>query len=222
MTNKNLLQAMGRIDPALIADASPDATQKKTANKTWVKWASIAACLCLIVGVAFRIAVGFVPSQATDIYRNGNLIEITDESELPAKYDGELLAFNLGFESYEFYYSSDGVAENTNDWYSLLASKRDANGYILLHCMFDAASKQNSTQDWKVDSVFTPDATQKTTINGVEIEIAQHENSLAYKYWHYAIFEYDGVVYDIRVQSNDANYVFDILNKFLPSEKDNQ
>ena len=43
MTNTNLLQAMGRIDPKLIVDAAPDAPQKKSTNKTWVKWASLAA-----------------------------------------------------------------------------------------------------------------------------------------------------------------------------------
>lgn len=49
MTNTNLLQAMGRIDPKLIADAAPDVQQKKNANKTWVKWASLAACLAIVI-----------------------------------------------------------------------------------------------------------------------------------------------------------------------------
>ncbi len=51
MTNNNLLQAMGRIDPKLVADAAPDVPQKKPANKTWVKWASLAASLALLVSV---------------------------------------------------------------------------------------------------------------------------------------------------------------------------
>ncbi|MBQ8403853.1 MAG: hypothetical protein IJX55_05455 [Clostridia bacterium] len=50
MTNTNLLQAMGRIDPKLIAEAAPDIPQKKTVNKTWLKWASaVAACFCFVV-----------------------------------------------------------------------------------------------------------------------------------------------------------------------------
>ena len=55
MTNKNLLQAMGRIDPKLIADAAPDVTQKKPAKKTWVKWASLAACFCLVFAVSVSL-----------------------------------------------------------------------------------------------------------------------------------------------------------------------
>lgn len=218
MTNANLLQAMGHIDPKLIADAAPDVPQKKSANKTWVKWASLAACLCLAVGMMFRIAIGFIPNQAPDIFREGNLIEISNESELPAQYDGKLLAFNLEFEQYEFYYKTDGSAENIEDWYSLLASKQDANGDILLHCMFG----ETTVDDWKVSRVFTEEATETITINGVNIQLARNELSLDYEYWYYAVFEYDDVVYDIRVKSNDANYIFDVLNTILPSALNDQ
>lgn len=63
MTNTNLLQAMGRIDPKLIADAAPDVAQKKSVNKTWVKWASLAACLCLIVTASVMIIPNFLNNQ---------------------------------------------------------------------------------------------------------------------------------------------------------------
>ena len=49
MTNTNLLQAMGHIDPELIVDAAPDVPQKKCANKVWIKWCALAACVCLVV-----------------------------------------------------------------------------------------------------------------------------------------------------------------------------
>jgi hypothetical protein len=61
MTNTDLLQAMGRIDPKLIADAAPDVAQKKTVNKTWVKWASLAACF------AFVIVIGVMSGDANNI-----------------------------------------------------------------------------------------------------------------------------------------------------------
>ncbi len=63
MTNTNLLQAMGHIDPKLIADASPDAVIKKSANKSWVKWTSLAAAFCLIAAVGI---VGFLKKDVTD------------------------------------------------------------------------------------------------------------------------------------------------------------
>ena len=62
MTNKNLLQAMGHIDPKLIADAAPDVPQKKIVNKTWIKWASLAACFA----VAIIIAIPFINNPGID------------------------------------------------------------------------------------------------------------------------------------------------------------
>lgn len=215
MKKEDLFEVLGEVNEEKVANAGRAMDEKKKNISIWFKWGAMAACLCLVVGVLIRIGIGFVPSQMTDIYREGNLIEITEESELPAKYDGKLLAFNLRFESYEFYYKIDGVAENTDDWYSLLASKYDADGDIVLHCMFGPLTEEDLKEDWKVDSVFTPDATQKETINGVEVEIAQLENSLKYKYWHYAIFIYDGVVYDVRVQSDNPEYVYEVLNQLL-------
>ena len=212
MTTKKFSNALGNIGESYV-DEAVNYTAKKKSN-AWLKWGAIAACFCLVVGVAFRIAIGFFPSQMTDIYREGTLIEITNESELPAQYEGKLLAFNLGFEQYEFYYKTDGKAENTDDWYSLLASKYDTNGDIILHCMFG----ETTVDDWKVSKVFTKEATQTKTINGVEVQIAQNDNSLKYEYWYYAIFEYDDVVYDIRVQSDNADYVYEVLNELINAE----
>lgn len=212
MTTKKFSNALGNIGESYVDEAATYTAKKK--SNAWLKWGAIAACFCLVVGVAFRIAIGFVPNQATDVFREGNLIEIANESELPAQYEGKLLAFNLGFEQYEFYYKTDGNAENTDDWYSLLASKYDTNGDIILHCMFG----ETTVDDWKVSRVFTKEATQTKTIKGVEVQIAQNENSLKYEYWYYAIFEYDDVVYDIRVQSDNADYVYEVLNEIINAE----
>ena len=51
MTSLELLQAMGHIDPELILLSSPEVPYKKRGNKPWVKWLSLAACLCLVIGV---------------------------------------------------------------------------------------------------------------------------------------------------------------------------
>ena len=176
-----------------------------------LKWLVTVACVCLIIGVIIRIGIAFVPNQATDIFREGKLIEITEESELPAQYNGKLLAFNLDFEKYELYYKTDGNAENTDDWYSLLASKYDTKGDIVLYCMFG----ETSIEDWKVDMVFTKAATHTVEINGVNVQIAKTKYFLKYQHWHYAVFEYDNVVYDIRVQSDNPEYVYEVLNHLL-------
>ena len=81
--------------------------------------------------------------------------------------------------------------------------------------MFGPITEEDLKEDWKVDSVFTPEATQTKNINGVEVDIAQTKNSLKYKYWHYAIFTYDGVLYDVRVQSDNPEYVYEVLDTLL-------
>ena len=223
MTSKNIYMSFGGLDPELIAKAAPAEKVEKKKKNTWVKWGALAACLCLVIGIAFRVAIGFIPNQATDIFREGTLIEITSESDLPAQYDGKLLAFNLEFPQYEFYYRQDcsddssgsvgniGSAENTENWYSLLASKHDSKGKILLHCMFG----DSTVDDWKVSTVFTKNVTETITVSGIEVQIARLDLSLQYEYWYYAIFEYDDVVYDIRVQSNNAEYVYDVLETLI-------
>lgn len=75
MTNTNLLQAMGRIDPKLIADAAPDAPQKKSVNKPWVKWASLAACLCVIITAVLVI---YNPSPDVIIPPNFERVELPE------------------------------------------------------------------------------------------------------------------------------------------------
>lgn len=48
MTSENLLQAMGYIDPQLIADAAPDLPKRKRIGVPWKTWAALAACLALL------------------------------------------------------------------------------------------------------------------------------------------------------------------------------
>lgn len=212
MTANDVSKALGSMDERYVAEAITYAAGRRA--KRYLKWGAIAACFCLVVGIAFRAAVGFFPSQMTDVYREGTLMEITDESELPAQYEGTILAFRLDCEKYELYYKYGGAAENTKDWYTLLSLKYSEEGRIVLHCMFG----DTTVEDWKVDSVFTHQTTQTVCVNGVEVQIARNEPSLQYAYWHYAIFEYDGVVYDVRVQSDDAAYVYAVLNALLMAE----
>ena len=48
MTNKNIYRSLGGLDPELIAKAAP--VEKVQKKNTWVKWASMAACLAVLLG----------------------------------------------------------------------------------------------------------------------------------------------------------------------------
>ena len=211
MTSRNLYRSLGGLDPNLIAAAAPTDGKTRQGRPSWIKWASIAAGLCVLIGIAFRIALAFVPSQTTDPFREGSQLIIQAEEELPAQYDGNLLAFRLDFPEYELYYKQDGHGENPADWFSLLAMKGDENSQITLHCLFG----DSGVEDWKVRSVFTSEATQRIHVNGVEVLVARLDFSLQFEYWYYALFEYDDVVYDVRVKSNDPEYVYRVLHELL-------
>lgn len=82
---------------------------------------------------------------------------------------------------------------------------------MLLHCFFDG----RTAEEQKVDMVFTKDATKTLEINGVAVQIAPNVNSLGFEHYYYAVFEYDGIVYDVRTRSNDPNYIYEVLDQLL-------
>ena len=216
MTNSDIFKELTYIDPAFVAEAAPGERPRRGRLRPWVKWGAAAACLCLAVALGFRLKVAFTPSQATDIFREGVGTELTDLDQLPAAYDGALLVKNLELEdpTYEFYYKEGGDPANTDDWYSLLLHEGYGEGSILLHCMFG----DPDIEDWKVAMVFTKEATESLTIHDVEVLIARQDPSLRAEYWYYAIFKLDGVVYDLRTLSDDAEYVYEVLDVLLENQ----
>lgn len=215
MKKEQLYEAIGDINENYINDAHK--TEKKKSRPVWLKWGAIAACLCLVAVGVIRIGIGFVPSNVGDIYRQGALVEIDNVSNLPAEFDGTILVENMVFSDnvwIELYYDEDGNKMNPDDWYSLLISDITQSGEVLIHCMFG----DSTIDDWRIDMVFTKDATITKNINGVDVQIAPLSPPPSFDYWHYAIFEYDGVVYDVRVKSNDADYVYAVLNELLQNE----
>lgn len=212
MTNQDIFRELTNINPAYILAAAPGAGSVTRLNgRRLLKWGGLAACICLVAVLAIHIKVAFTPAQMTDVFREGTCMELTDLAQLPAEYGGALLAEGLGATSYEFYYKEGGDPTDPADWYSLLVSEVIGDGQVMLHCMFG----DPDIEDWKVDMVFTKQATETHIIHGVEVQIARQQPSLRAEYWYYAIFKYDGVVYDLRTLSDDAGYVDEVLERML-------
>lgn len=211
MTNLDIFKELSYMEPALVSEAAPRERPRRGGMRLWFKAGAAAACLCLLAVLAIHIKVAFAPAQMTDVFREGIGMELTDLSQLPAEYDGTLLAENLEAGVYEFYYKEGGDPTDTDDWYSLLVSEVIGNGRVMLHCMFGDLD----LEDWKVDMVFTKKATETRIIHGVEVQMARRELSLNYEYVYYVVFKYDGVVYDLRTESNEAEYVYEVLELLL-------
>ena len=211
MTNQDIFRELTNITPAYILDAAPRAESASRRRSRLLRWGSLAACICLVAVLAIHIKVAFTPAQMTDVFREGTCMELTDLAQLPAEYGGAALVEGLGATSYEFYYKEGGDPADPADWYSLLVSEVIGNGQVVLHCMFG----DPDIEDWKVDMVFTKQATETRVIHGVEVQIARQQPSLRAEYRYYAIFKYDGVVYDLRTLSDDAGYVDEVLERML-------
>ena len=211
MTNQDIFRELTNITPAYVLDAAPRAESAPRRGGRLLRWGSLSACICLVAVLAIHIKVAFTPAQMTDVFREGTCMELTDLAQLPAEYGGAALVEGLGAKSYEFYYKEGGDPADPADWYSLLVSEGIGNGQVMLHCMFG----DPNIEDWKVDMVFTKKATETRVIHGVEVQIARQQPSLRAEYWYYAIFKYDGVVYDLRTLSDDAGYVDEVLERML-------
>lgn len=212
MTNQDIFRELTDIHPAYVLAAAPGAgSVTRRRGRRLLRWGSLAACICLAAVLAIHIKVAFTPARMTDVFREGTCMELTDLAQLPAEYGGAALVEGLGATSYEFYYKEGGDPADPADWYSLLVSEVIGNGQVMLHCMFG----DPDIEDWKVDMVFTKQATETRVIHGVEVQIARQQPSLRAEYWYYAIFKYDGVVYDLRTLSDDAGYVDEVLERML-------
>ncbi|MBE6699621.1 MAG: leucine-rich repeat domain-containing protein [Ruminococcaceae bacterium] len=62
MNGKKIFKAIRDIDPRLILDAAP--TEKSYTSRLWVKWGTLAACLCLVVAAVFL----FLPNGSGSLF----------------------------------------------------------------------------------------------------------------------------------------------------------
>ena len=218
MKKPKLAIAMGYIEDELIAKA----IEFKPRMNNLKKWnlLKIAACVAVVCVALIPVMFGFVGGNATDIYRRGESMVISDIKNWFNEHESIVLVENLDFEVFkeekvELFYDKSGTAENVDDWYSLLIRGKYLEKDITIYCMFD---ETKGVEDWKVSMVFQPDVTKKIDINGTMVEVAGRDVPLEGQNQYYAIFEYQDVVYDIRIISNNVDDMYAVLNDILQDE----
>ena len=117
MKNERLLDALGKMDEDLIAEAAPGKKPpKKAKTVTWVKWGAVAACLCLVVaGGIWKLTTlptkGELPSEYT-VSENGITIPAL---EVSLSKKAAAMSDMIGFFIYEarcyVYYENFSEAE---------------------------------------------------------------------------------------------------------------
>lgn len=90
MTNEKILDAIGGINENAVQDAK---AYKRPKSKRWFRWGAMAACLCLVVGIAIPILhhKGGIdhqdPLQDTAAFElNGKFYEVVETPEVLEKY----------------------------------------------------------------------------------------------------------------------------------------
>lgn len=218
MNTPKIAIAIGYIDDSLISEAI---TYKPIAKRSWVHYVSIAACLLLVCNITVLLLLSHAGNDSIDIYHIGDSYTFDNITDIPVPDEKELLIGNLNLDaalcsSINLCVNENGSTTDFDDWYSLTIVSDYPDYHMTLFCLFDTTK---TLEDWKVSSVFTPWATKSVEINGTEVLIAPFDISIDYEYSYYAIFEYQNVVYDIRVRSNDSNTIYDILNEILSSQR---
>ena len=103
MTNKNLYEGLGGLDPELIEKAAPADLVKHRKKRGWIRYASFAACLMLIVSTLIGILMRY-EWQPSDVSTT-HVSETTVDSNIPNQ-----IAFEMPHSmQYHFKYNENSL-----------------------------------------------------------------------------------------------------------------
>ncbi len=221
----NIVNALGYIDEDLIFAALQTIRNFKTTktsaqSKAHLKGKSpqriyggakaiVISTSALVVCAAFVTCaiIVFTGNHALDIYRLDKEERVlTSFSEIKEYYPDSAMAdklSNLSFNDMQvaLYYDNGTSWQDSGNWYSLIfdgygevVNTGEAIESYTVYCLFSG-----TLEDWRVDSVYKGN-TQYTEIGGVEVQLSYLDITEC----SYAIFENNGVIYDIRVQFGNS------------------
>lgn len=222
MTNKNIYRELGGLDPDLIAKAAPDVPQKKPANKTWVKWASIAACLALAIMFAPALIHIFTPSEIDDP-KSGAQYNFRSYSELCSVLPNENIITNIPNSEHAKIEAYAVCPETTTDFadynnysYLFVDVSYDEGTGVTIVCTF----RSEETAKEYVENTplkFPPDNTGKTTVSNCDVYYTnyyiEHEGNNINV--HHAVFSIDGCFYELTSDFLDQDALIQYIEDML-------
>ena len=196
MTNEDILDALGRIDGAAVWDAG---SYRRPPARRW-KWGAAAACACLILAGGLLLIRRAAPALREIDLSAGDI------AELSSAYHGTLLVDRLALEdadaaSGKLLYAGTGSGYEDSDWEALSVSADYADYTVAMNCSFRGAPAPADGLE-QVDTVRYGDI-------AVTLYRAAPTEEFAYRYT--AIFEYDGVYYDLSTQSNEPGRIYGLI-----------
>ena len=171
MTNKEFYREFGNIDPKMIEAAAPAEKVQKKKRNGWVKWASLAACLCLIITASIVV----LPSIIDDIFTGtgeSNYIHFVDEA-----VKGECGTITLTEEN-PAEYKCTFILEKTNNTpicfafrgYTVLREYLDENGAVLQEVQnYHIITPYDNYKEAAINHIVVDDKLI-VTVNGVQMD----------------------------------------------------
>lgn len=217
MKREKISEAMGNISSRHIKEAAEFKVEEKShkTKTSWVKWASLAACLCLVVMVGvFTIPnlIGYHSGLSEDeIFERSNTY-FDNYEELAAIIGNDTLLENIDFATLNDYelrlvHALDDVhAYHTVSFVNIMPDDEFGFG---IH--FPPYNKKTAN---------FVDGGETVTINGVTVQYEKRRTEGSnFKYDIAAEFEYNGCCYQIRSMGNSEESVFwDNLNALLGAQ----
>ena len=224
MTNKNIYRSLGGLDPELIMKAAPAEKVQKKKKNSWVKWASLAACFCLVIVGVFHFVIPFFPNQSPDSIWPKTHYETTSFDEIVAVCGTQIFNNIPIAEGTDNHYTleikKDGDFSNPTDWkvLSIISRYGEYNDQrVSYYISFDGS-------DMMLNHIIFENSTT-TEINGVLVEyrewLKNEKTEIGkvfesdYEYTVGAKFTYNGYTYYVKTQSNDPDFYTTIINQML-------
>ena len=228
MTQEKLIDAITDLDTDKLNrnfDMKADlAAKKKPKKRTWVKWASLAACFCLVIVGVFHFVIPFLPNQANDPNWAKTHYETTSFDEIVAVCGTQIFNNIPIAEGTDNHYTleikEDGDFSNPTDWkvLSIISRYGEYNDQkVSYYISFDGSAVE-------LNPIIFENSTT-TEIGGVVVEYREWlKNDKTsngnvfesdYDYTVGAKFEYNGYTYYVRTKSNDPDFYSTIINQML-------
>ena len=219
MTQEKLIDAITDLDSDILNryfDMKADlAAKKKPKKRTWVRWASMAACFCLValVGV-FTIPnlIGYQGGPSEDELWERSNTYFDNYEELAAIVGNDTLLVNIDFATlndYELRLVHE--LDNVNDYHTVSFVNIMSEDEFGFGIHFPPYNKKTAN---------FVDGGETVTINGVAVQYEKRRTEGSnFKYDIAAEFEYNGCCYQIRSMGNSDESVFwDNLNALLGAQ----
>lgn len=218
MTQEKLIDAVTELDSDILDRyflmKQALAEKKKPRKRTWVKWTSLAACLCLVI-TASIIAIptisnmlGFNHGLSEDEMFERTNTYFDSYEQLAAIIGNDTLLENIDFSALDDYELRlvHGL-DNVNDYHTV--SYVD----IMPEDSFGVSIYYPPYEDKLTDYV---SGENTIIINGIEIEYANYTEGTHLAYLYQAEFEYNGCKYWVNSRGyTDESIFWEKLNALL-------